>query len=71
MVSCVKDPHQSIYYDNSMKNQEQEHVYQQEDSRENLDTYLQNHCFWFLLIRSDGTGCTMCTQQHFFEIWHT
>ena len=27
------------------KGQKQEHVYQQEDSRENLDTYLQSHCF--------------------------
>ena len=45
MVSCAKAPHQNIYYDNSMKDQKQKHVYQQEDSRENLDTYPQNHCF--------------------------
>jgi hypothetical protein len=34
-----------IYHDNSMKDQDWEHIYQQEDSRENLDTYHQNHCF--------------------------
>ena len=45
MVSCAKAPHPSIYHDNSMKELEQENVYQQEDSRENLDTCRQNYCF--------------------------